>query len=386
MKEEENQNFASSISAFQQSFLMGSINRNNLEDTPEPTVPQNTPKKSLFQKFKKAVTGKPHETPEMASSKVSTQNIPVKVLLLGAGSQGKSTFAKQVKIMNGNGFIPILDGNIVGWIKTLAPQVFPDNAQLLAEIQNLREYPTPPEEMKRVGEILEAMEKEKNFKKALEWSDSETAPHRLANMNNFLYLMKERQRMQKEGYVPSILDVLLARVRTTGIIEIEADCGYKKFQFYDNGGERSERRKWMHCFENTNLVLVFVSLADYDMVLFEDHSTNRMAENLTLLQQLVSTIWFADCPVITVFTQHDIFKDKIRHVPISKYFPDFTGRQTYQEALQYFVNAVHKHYENADKPFHYVTISTIDTESVSNAWMVISRILKEYWMSSVAMD
>ena len=40
--------------------------------------------------------------------------------------------------------------------------------------------------------------------------------------------------------------------------------------------------------------------ASYDMVLYEDGSTNRMAESLAVLAEVVATKWFENCPVITV--------------------------------------------------------------------------------------
>jgi hypothetical protein len=37
----------------------------------------------------------------------------------------------------------------------------------------------------------------------------------------------------------------------------------------DVGGQRSERRKWIHCFENVTSIIFLVALAEYDQILFE---------------------------------------------------------------------------------------------------------------------
>lgn len=42
---------------------------------------------------------------------------------------------------------------------------------------------------------------------------------------------------------------------------------------YDVGGQRTERRKWISCFEDVRAVLFVVALSGYDMTLVEDHST-----------------------------------------------------------------------------------------------------------------
>jgi len=48
------------------------------------------------------------------------------------------------------------------------------------------------------------------------------------------------------------------------------------FQFlirvFDVGGQRSERRKWIHCFEGVTAIMFCVALSEYDLVLREDET------------------------------------------------------------------------------------------------------------------
>lgn len=37
----------------------------------------------------------------------------------------------------------------------------------------------------------------------------------------------------------------------------------------DVGGQRSERRKWIHCFENVTSIIFLAALSEYDQVLYE---------------------------------------------------------------------------------------------------------------------
>ena len=47
------------------------------------------------------------------------------------------------------------------------------------------------------------------------------------------------------------------------------------FRMVDVGGQRSERRKWIHCFENVTSIIFLVALSEYDQILFEADSEVR---------------------------------------------------------------------------------------------------------------
>lgn len=42
----------------------------------------------------------------------------------------------------------------------------------------------------------------------------------------------------------------------------------------DVGGQRSERRKWIHCFENVTSIIFLAVLSEYDMLLFENNEVS----------------------------------------------------------------------------------------------------------------
>lgn len=48
----------------------------------------------------------------------------------------------------------------------------------------------------------------------------------------------------KANYVPSLEEVLLCRIRTTGITSQEFNVDGVEFEMYDVGGQKSERKKW----------------------------------------------------------------------------------------------------------------------------------------------
>ncbi len=42
---------------------------------------------------------------------------------------------------------------------------------------------------------------------------------------------------------------------------------------FDVGGQRSERKKWIHCFEDVHAVIFISAVSEYDQVLYEDSNT-----------------------------------------------------------------------------------------------------------------
>lgn len=44
-------------------------------------------------------------------------------------------------------------------------------------------------------------------------------------------------------------DILYSRVRTSGIVTERYNIDGTTFEMYDVGGQRNERKKWIHCFE-----------------------------------------------------------------------------------------------------------------------------------------
>jgi guanine nucleotide-binding protein subunit alpha len=91
------------------------------------------------------------------------------------------------------------------------------------------------------------------------------------------------------------------------------------------GGQRSERKKWIHCFEDVTTILFIVAISEYDQNLFEDESVNRMSEAFTLFDSICNSQWFTSTPMILFMNKSDLLREKLKTVPIEKYFGDYTG-------------------------------------------------------------
>ena len=67
------------------------------------------------------------------------------------------------------------------------------------------------------------------------------------------------------------IDVLLTcHIVLFIMIDVGMDHGCRLF---DVGGQRSERKKWIHCFEDVTAIIFCVAMSEYDQVLHEDETT-----------------------------------------------------------------------------------------------------------------
>ncbi|KAF0989745.1 hypothetical protein HZS_7586 [Henneguya salminicola] len=139
-------------------------------------------------------------------------------------------------------------------------------------------------------------------------------------------LVMDMERISCASYTPVDADILLARVKTTGIKELQFSFRDIIFQIFDVGGQRSERKKWVHCFENVNALLFCASMSEYDQTLIEDNTTNRMKESLKLFSSVLNNPWFVNSSIILFLNKTDLLEEKIQHTPLSVCFPEYTGR------------------------------------------------------------
>jgi hypothetical protein len=149
------------------------------------------------------------------------------------------------------------------------------------------------------------------------------------------YFFQELDRIAAEDYIPSEADILRLRKKTTGIIETKFESGKLSFRMVDVGGQRNERKKWIHCFEGVTAIIFITSLSEYDCVLEEDGVTNRMRESLHLFSDIINNQWFRDTPVILFLNKKDLFEYKIKKVKLNVCFKTYKGKQEYGEALEY---------------------------------------------------
>merc|ERR1712167_297393 len=143
--------------------------------------------------------------------------------------------------------------------------------------------------------------------------------------DSFKYFLERIRNTFSKDYVPSDQDILQSRKATVGIVETKFYIANVPFVMYDVGGQRGERKKWIHCFEGVRAILFIASLSEYDQGLFEDRNKNRMQESLNLFEGILSLVWFRETPIILFLNKNDVFKKKIKHIELGRFFNDYYG-------------------------------------------------------------
>ncbi|XP_069785778.1 guanine nucleotide binding protein (G protein) alpha v1 isoform X1 [Narcine bancroftii] len=354
----------------------------------------------------------------------------VKMLLLGAAESGKSTLVKQMKIIHSHGFT---DEELISFKPAVLDNLLSSMKFVLQGMGSLRINLANPKKMedarRRVPDLVggsnpelglpmawtglcvavEAAEvQEVHAQTVLScgrcfdedsmllpfvahalrclWSDPQV---KLATSRGYEfelndsahYFFLHMNRITAPGYKPTQTDVLRVRLRTSGVIETQFKINSLIIRLYDVGGQRTERRKWIGCFEDVRAVLFVAALSGYDMTLLEAPSTNRLQESLCLFNSICNNVFFKNTSMILFLNKIDLFQEKIlnsgRHLRL--YFEQYRGADCdVDSAARYIASQFLSLSRSPEKLiYHHFTTAT-DTSNIQVVFqVVIDTIVKE---------
>ncbi|GMR45566.1 hypothetical protein PMAYCL1PPCAC_15761, partial [Pristionchus mayeri] len=200
----------------------------------------------------------------------------VKILLLGGADAGKSTILKQMRILHMDGFN---EAEMRSFNKHLRYNVFEIFHAIALGVQE---------------HVAVSEENEKKwinrFAEGLSWfrgiDDEKETGVLLAflQLKSVKYFMKQNPNYSSlpdnsEYYIPMLADLLVKnymptpenilnlRIPTTAVNEINFHFATSSIRLIDVGGQRTYRKKWIHCFDGVAAVLFVASMAAYDQAL-----------------------------------------------------------------------------------------------------------------------
>uniref|UniRef100_A0A667ZBW9 Guanine nucleotide binding protein (G protein), alpha 14 n=1 Tax=Myripristis murdjan TaxID=586833 RepID=A0A667ZBW9_9TELE len=290
----------------------------------------------------------------------------------GTGESGKSTFIKQMRIIHGagysevdrRGFTVLVFHNIVTAIQALINAMKTlkiDYANVKNIVRDCAPHNTSASMSSGEAWQVEAIKGvwsdqgvQRCYDRRREFQLSDSAKYYLSDLD----------RIAAPSYIPTLQDILRVRVPTTGIIEYVFDLTQVIFRMVDVGGQRSERRKWIHCFENVTSIIFLVALSEYDQVLYESENDNRLEESKALFKTIVTSKWFQDSSIILFLNKTDLLEEKIEHSHLADYFPAFTGKKNADAAKAFILKMyVQQHAGHQRHLYSHYTCAT-DTKNI----------------------
>ncbi|KAL7061334.1 hypothetical protein AAHC03_09948 [Spirometra sp. Aus1] len=276
-----------------------------------------------------------------------------RILLIGTGESGKSTFVKQLKLLSSPKqtftedyrvrFIPEIQRNVLQSLSNIVNFMiledipFGKNKKKLeaakkviikayAEVHvnpdNINDYTNNPDTAKREDFYDQC---------ALLWDDEAVKETQLRG-NEFQqidcaqYFLDKLGTIRATGYMPTDEDILQCRTKTLGIHTESILYNNVPFELVDVGGQREQRAKWIEAMTDGVTAVIFLTdVSAYDRMLEEDNTVNRLRESYHLFGQVWTKSLLREKSFILFLNKQDKLSDKIRsdRNPISDFFPEY---------------------------------------------------------------
>eukprot|EP00058_Branchiostoma_floridae_P013688 XP_002599176.1 hypothetical protein BRAFLDRAFT_275208 [Branchiostoma floridae] len=257
----------------------------------------------------------------------------IKILLLGAGESGKSTLVKQMKIIHSQGFS---QEELNSFKPTLMDNLLSTMKFVLSGMGLLR--------------------------------------INLSNPNNKIHaqtVLSSRRGFGEDLIMFPFVTHALRCLWSDQGVRLAVARGYEMF---DVGGQRSERRKWIQCFDDVKAILFVTALSGYDMTLLEDSNVNRLEESLRLFSSICNNLFFKDTSMILFMNKVDLFQEKIlnsgRH--LRYYFPSYTGSDCdVDSAARYIQHMFQGCNKNPSKVIYPHFTTATDTSNIQVVFQVV---------------
>ena len=127
-------------------------------------------------------------------------------------------------------------------------------------------------------------------------------------------------------------------------------------------------------------------MSEYDQVLNEDATVNRMQESIRVFSTICNNRWFLKASMLLFLNKKDVFDEKILYSSLTKCFPCYTGADDKYEAANYICQQFWAQ-NNCKRGLYFHFTNAKDTSNINIAFNVVERTIisvntKELGMTS----
>ncbi|KAK5981973.1 Guanine nucleotide-binding protein alpha-5 subunit [Trichostrongylus colubriformis] len=345
----------------------------------------------------------------------------MKILLLGSADSGKSTIVKQMRLIHAAGFneteaidaIFVIRKNIVDSFHAIAVGIEQTNVDIPEKEKGI------VEQFSRHSSELEIVDEEDELQLLMHFSTLDSVKSFLAQHatwatipDNYTYFSTCLQRILAKDYLPTSLDIVHMRKATIGVHEFAFDFKKYAMRLIDVGGQRTERRKWIHFFEDVTAVMFVSSLSSYDQIMEEDMAIrqvvpsdtqprqgviriatatqrerkNRLVDSIDLFHEIIKNEFLKSSSFILFLNKVDLFKAKLLHSRLGDHFSSYTGNNDFESASEYIQNFFTKAPLPSDCKLYVHFTEATDTQQIDFVFAAACDIILQLNLTRAGMQ
>ncbi|TGZ65202.1 hypothetical protein CRM22_005971 [Opisthorchis felineus] len=276
-----------------------------------------------------------------------------RIILIGTGESGKSTFVKQMKLLSSQNqtftdkyrekFLPEIRRNLVQSLASILAYMEQEHISFASKEGTLTKAKNRIFELKAkidrapdtISQYAASSDPQINDEFydtcRMLWADIAVKETQMRG-NEFQlidcaqHFLDKIDEIRDPSYKPSDEDVLQSRTKTLGIHTESIVFNNVNFELVDVGGQREQRTKWIEAMSDGVTAVIFLTdVSAYDMMLAEDHTVNRLSESINLLGQVWTKSPLRDKSIILFLNKQDKLERKVREqrTQLETYFPEY---------------------------------------------------------------
>ncbi|OJT15553.1 Guanine nucleotide-binding protein alpha-4 subunit [Trametes pubescens] len=189
------------------------------------------------------------------------------------------------------------------------------------------------------------------------------------------YFLNNIERVSAPGYLPTIEDILHARIQTMGVAEHVFDMSVHgrntRWHLFDVGGARGQRHTWIPYFDDATAIIFLAPVSAFDQYLDEDPRTNRIDDSLQLFKQICSNALLKRAHLVLFLNKTDVLRAKINNgVKVNKYITSYGDRANeYDTVVAYFkahFTQVHRRTNENNRVLFTHLTSAVNTKAMQS--------------------